>query len=98
MNRITNGFRRAALASLAALTVGAPCCGGGDFTSIAEVRDLRADKTWKFKSWQLSFYVDIQNVYNHGNTEGLSYNYNYTKREFVTGLPFLPSIGLRGEL
>ncbi len=41
MNRITNGFRRAALASLAALTVGAPCCGGGDFTSIAEVRDLR---------------------------------------------------------
>jgi hypothetical protein len=60
--------------------------------------DLRADKTWRFKSWQLSFYVDIQNIYNHLNVEGLSYNYNYTKREYVTGLPFLPSIGLRGEL
>jgi hypothetical protein len=42
--------------------------------------------------------VDIQNVYNQGNAEGLSYNYNYTKREYVTGLPFLPSLGLRGEL
>jgi hypothetical protein len=60
--------------------------------------DIRGDKTWKFKTWQMSLYIDIQNVYNHGNTEGLSYNYNYTKREFVTGLPFLPSIGLRGEL
>jgi hypothetical protein len=34
-------FRRAALASLAALTVGAPCCGGGDFGSPAEVTELR---------------------------------------------------------
>lgn len=60
--------------------------------------DLRMDKTWRFKRWQLSLYVDIQNVYNRGNPEGLSYNYNYTKREYVTGLPFLPSFGLRGEL
>jgi TonB family protein len=58
--------------------------------------DLRLDKTWRFKSWQLSFYLDIQNVYNHQQPEGVSYNFNYTKREFITGLPFLPSIGLRG--
>jgi hypothetical protein len=37
----TKGLRRAALASLAALTVGAPCCGGGDFGSPAEVTELR---------------------------------------------------------
>ena len=60
--------------------------------------DIRGDKTWTFKTWKLSLYVDIQNVYNHGNAEGLSYNYNYTKRQYVTGLPFLPSFGLRGEL
>ena len=32
------------------------------------------------------------------NPEGVSYNYNYTKSEIITGLPILPVIGLRGEL
>jgi TonB family protein len=59
--------------------------------------DLRVDKMWKFKSWQLSAYLDVQNVYNNGNVEGISYNYNYTARQYVGGLPILPSIGLRGE-
>lgn len=60
--------------------------------------DIRVDKTWKFKEWQLGVYADVQNVYNSGNVEGLSYNYNYVKQSYVTGLPFLPSIGIRGEL
>jgi TonB family protein len=59
--------------------------------------DLRVDKTWRFKKWQLGFYVDVQNVYNHAAAEGISYNFNYTKREYVTGLPFLPTFGLRGD-
>jgi outer membrane receptor protein involved in Fe transport len=59
--------------------------------------DLRVDKRWKFKRWQLSGYLDIQNVYNNGNTEGLAYDYNYTTRQYVTGLPILPSIGLRAD-
>lgn len=60
--------------------------------------DLRVDKRWQFKYWSLSAYLDIQNVYNNQNTEGLSYNYNYTARQYVSGLPILPSIGLRGEM
>lgn len=59
--------------------------------------DLRVDKAWKFKSWQLSAYLDVQNAYNHANTEAISYNFNYTARSFVSGLPILPSIGIRGE-
>jgi TonB family protein len=59
--------------------------------------DLRIDKRWKFSRWELSAYLDVQNVYNHGNTEGLDYNFNYTTRQYVSGLPILPSIGLRGE-
>jgi TonB family protein len=59
--------------------------------------DLRIDKRWKFKSWQLSAYLDVQNAYNHGNAEAIQYNYNYTGRQYVSGLPILPSIGLRGE-
>lgn len=60
--------------------------------------DIRVDKTWKFTSWTLGAYLDVQNVYNRGNPEGVSYNFNYTQSNVVTGIPILPSIGLRGEL
>jgi len=39
----------------------------------------------------------VQNVYWAQNVEGFSYNYNYTRRTKVTGLPIIPSIGVRGE-
>jgi TonB family protein len=60
--------------------------------------DMRVDKTWTFSAWKLSAYLDIQNTYLHGNPEGVSYNYNYSKSSSLTGIPFLPIIGLRGEL
>jgi TonB family protein len=59
--------------------------------------DIRLDKTWKFKSWLLSVYLDIENVYNQGNVEGTAYNYNYTRETYITGLPIIPSLGVRGE-
>jgi TonB family protein len=59
--------------------------------------DMRIDKTWKFRTWKLGAYLDAQNVYNQQNVEGISYNYNYTRTSYVTGLPFLPSFGLRAE-
>ncbi len=60
--------------------------------------DIRVDKTWKFSNWQLGVYADVQNVYNQGNVEGISYNYNFTRQSYATGLPILPSLGIRGEL
>lgn len=60
--------------------------------------DMRLDKRWQFKSWQFSLYLDVQNVYNNANTEGIQYNFNFTSRQFVSGLPILPSFGLRGEM
>jgi TonB family protein len=77
-----------------------PLAFGGDYSErlpLFHQLDVRMDKTWQFKHWKLSFYLDIQNIYNHQNPEGISYNYNYTKREIVTGLPFLPTIGFRGD-
>ncbi|WP_434046941.1 MULTISPECIES: TonB-dependent receptor domain-containing protein [Sorangium] len=59
--------------------------------------DVRLDKTWKFRTWKLSAYLDVQNVYNNANSEAIQYNFNYTARQYVTGLPILPSFGLRGE-
>ncbi|HYQ01260.1 MAG TPA: TonB family protein [Polyangiaceae bacterium] len=60
--------------------------------------DLRIDKTWTFSSWKLSAYLDVQNTYLHKNAEGVSYNYNYSQSSSLSGIPFLPIIGLRGEL
>ncbi|MBK7394843.1 MAG: TonB-dependent receptor [Myxococcales bacterium] len=60
--------------------------------------DIRIDKEWKFTSWTLSAYLDVQNVYNRANPEGVSYNFNYTQSNVVSGIPILPSLGLRGEL
>ena len=60
--------------------------------------DIRVDKTWQFQAWRLNLYLDVQNVYNQGNVEGTSTNYNATQTIYATGLPFLPSLGIRAEL
>jgi TonB family protein len=59
--------------------------------------DIRFDKKWTFNRWSFNIYLDIQNVYNASNPEGLTYNYNYTQAKPVAGLPFLPVVGWRGE-
>ena len=60
-------------------------------------RQLRVDKRWDFDAWRLSAYLDVQNVYNSQNVEGIVYNFDFTNRQFISGIPILPSIGLRGE-
>jgi hypothetical protein len=60
--------------------------------------DLRVDKRWQFKAWALSAYLDVQNVYNHPAAESYVYNYDFSRRSYQTGIPIIPSIGLRGEL
>ena len=59
--------------------------------------DLRVDKTWQFKHWKLGIYLDVQNVYNRGNAEAISYNYNNTQQTYTTGLPILPNLGIRAD-
>jgi TonB family protein len=60
--------------------------------------DLRVDKTWKFRGGQIGMYLDVLNVFNNGNVDGISYNYNFTRTSFIPDLPFLPNFGVRGEL
>lgn len=59
--------------------------------------DLRVDKKFIFDKWILSGYIDIQNVYNHRSIEGVIYNYDYTQREWLEGLPIIPSFGFKAE-
>ncbi len=59
--------------------------------------DLRIDKKWIYESWSLSLYLDILNVLNRQNTEGLQFSYDYALSEPVKGFPILPTFGLKGE-
>lgn len=59
--------------------------------------DVRVDKRWSMNGYELSAYLDLQNVYNNSNSEGIDYNFNFTTRRYEAGLPILPSIGIRGE-
>lgn len=60
--------------------------------------DLRVDKKWTFSHWAFSVYLDVQNVYNQQNPEATLYNFDYSESTSVSGLPILPSLGVRGEL
>ncbi len=59
--------------------------------------DLRIDKRWIYQSWIFGAYLDIQNVYNYENSEGLSYNFDYSETDSQTGLPLLTIFGLKAE-
>jgi TonB family protein len=59
--------------------------------------DVRVDKQWRFQDWALTVYADVQNVTNRQNVEDVSYNYDYTQRGYVSGLPILPVLGVRAD-
>jgi TonB family protein len=59
--------------------------------------DVRVDKEWLYDTWLLALYLEVQNVYNQQNPEGIMYNYDYTEIDYVYGLPILPVLGIRGE-
>ncbi len=59
--------------------------------------DVRVDKEWLFSKWSFGVYLDIQNVYNAQNVEFVTFNYNYTATSTITGVPFLPTLGIQGR-
>jgi outer membrane receptor protein involved in Fe transport len=60
--------------------------------------DLRIDRDFRFESWRLTAYLDLSNVYNNPKVAGYVYEFDYREREPLTEVPFLPSIGIRGEI
>jgi hypothetical protein len=56
--------------------------------------DLRLDRSWR-RSWgTLALYLDVQNVTNRRNAEGVTYSEDFATRSYTRGLPVFPSIGL----
>ena len=54
------------------------------------------DRRWQWKTWSLSAYLDVTNVYAHARVLGYQYSYDFTERAATTELPFLPALGVRG--
>jgi hypothetical protein len=59
--------------------------------------DLRLEKSFALERYKLNLFVDIQNVTNRANPEEFIYNYDFTRRETITGLPTLAVVGARME-
>lgn len=60
--------------------------------------DLRIEKRWQFRVWRLTTYLDVLNAYNHQGVDGYAYDFDYTDRIERSGLPLVPSLGIRGEI
>lgn len=56
--------------------------------------DLRLDRSWKRPWGILNLYIDVQNVTNRRNAEGVTYNTDFSERSYTRGLPVFPSIGV----
>ena len=59
--------------------------------------DVRVEKAWLFRLWTMGLYLDIQNLFNVDNVEAIQWDYRYRESAPVTGIPFLPTIGIRGQ-
>ena len=59
--------------------------------------DLRVDRAWHHPwgtAGVLNLYIDLQNVLNRKNAEGVTYSEDYAQLHYTNGLPIFPSIGV----
>ncbi len=59
--------------------------------------DIRVDRRWSFRSWQLVVYLDVQNVYGRTNVSQIRWNAQEQRVEDDEALGILPSIGVNIE-
>jgi hypothetical protein len=82
-----------------------PSAGQSDFTRYNEgprlptfhALDLRIDRRWSFRGWQLDVYLDVQNVYGRANVSGYQWDFRDQTIEANESLGVLPSIGVNVE-
>ncbi|HUJ62095.1 MAG TPA: TonB-dependent receptor [Kofleriaceae bacterium] len=56
--------------------------------------DLRIDRLWRRRSGLWDLYLDVQNVTNTQNAEGVTYSADYKTQYYTHGLPIFPSLGI----
>jgi hypothetical protein len=58
--------------------------------------DLRIDYRWRWAALHMTAFLDVQNVTMNAPEVGIGYAYDYSRQEVSTGMPIVPSVGLRG--
>lgn len=59
--------------------------------------DGRAQRTWTWDTWELSAYLDVQNLTNHKNEELHVYDYRFRDQGGISGIPILPTLGVKAR-
>ena len=59
--------------------------------------DIRIDRRWSFRGWQLDLYLDVQNVYGRKNVSQIVWNPRIDGPEPNESIGVLPSIGVNIE-
>ncbi|MBM3240661.1 TonB-dependent receptor [Candidatus Poribacteria bacterium] len=59
--------------------------------------NISVNKTFIFKRWRLSTYLEILNAYNRKNVLSIEYNDDYSEQEPVYQLPIIPYLGVKME-
>lgn len=59
--------------------------------------DIRIDRYWKWGAVNMSWFIDVQNVYLNQSIVAYVYSYDYTQRSAFTSIPIIPSVGVRGQ-
>jgi outer membrane receptor protein involved in Fe transport len=77
-----------------------PIYGGLNSQRLADSHklDVRLDRNYQYRTWNMDLYVEALNLYNQDNVTGYDYNADYTKKEEVTGLPTIISFGIKANL
>lgn len=59
--------------------------------------DLRLDRKWVFDQFSATTYLDVLNVYNQANAEGVTADYRSRQVQTIPSLPLVPVLGISGE-
>jgi hypothetical protein len=57
--------------------------------------DVRLDKWWIARRAIVTAFVDVQNVYNAQNPEGIVYTHDFRQQAGSIGVPIFPTVGVR---
>jgi hypothetical protein len=64
---------------------------------VTHTLDIRADRRWNFRAWNLVVYLDIQNIYNRKNVSGIRWDARTGQAEFDESLGIFPTLGVSAE-
>ena len=57
--------------------------------------DLRIDRNFTFRRASLDIYLDVQNITARSNPEEIVYNFDFSRRGYISGLPVLAVLGAK---